>query len=364
MGIAPPPVPVVVGPRRSAALRTPLGRSPVGRPPSGSKVLAGRVKLVSPAPGYPAPTAPAPPPRLPAAPPPAPRGPPRAPVAASAAAFCDVIPERPPVKFCSRPVKLWVPLLRAWVGPLAASCSGWVAPWNKPCAAPMNDCSGSVAPETGAAACPAASPSADGACVALSAADWATVSTGSAGANPAGVIGGGVDTIELVSVFSAVAYVRPTFMFCGVKFPQYISSFATIAGVLQPQILLAYNAAVSSRLVWQTIAGITADLATVLASTAACPIATCFRQCAASCSSPRKLSSLPFMPYAAPPTPIHWLRVAPMFATDIPIDSSCWIASASQAAILATIVDGSLASRRAATLSGGPNHSGSGMSSC
>src|ERR1700722_9093456 len=96
MGIAPPPVAAVVGPRRSAALRTPLGRSPVGRPPSGSNVLAGRVKLVSPAPGYPAPTAPAPPPRLPAAPPPAPPSGPAGPAAAlsAAAAFGDPMPEK------------------------------------------------------------------------------------------------------------------------------------------------------------------------------------------------------------------------------------------------------------------------------
>ena len=106
----------------------------------------------------------------------------------------------------------------------------------------------------------------------------------------------GVDAIEPIKVFSTLAYVRPVFMFCGVKFPEYISSFAAIAGVLHPQILLAYSAAVSSRLVWQTIAGITADRATVLASTAAWPIAMCLRQWAANGCSPRKLSSLAFHP--------------------------------------------------------------------
>src|SRR5579875_110562 len=205
----------------------------------------------------------------------------------------------------------------------------------------------------------------DGNPPALLAADSAADSAGptaAAGDAPNGVIGWGVAAIAPISVFNVLEYVTPTPVFCP-QYSVYSPSSSAILGLSAPKThgLILISAVHSLRLATQTADGITDDLAIVLASTAACPMDTCLRQCAIIGASPAKFSSLPFSAEATPPRPIHCDMVAAMLAMDAPIDSSWLTRSEEHAAILATTVDGSLDSRSAATLSGGPNHKGSGI---
>ncbi|PQM45943.1 hypothetical protein C1Y40_03886 [Mycobacterium talmoniae] len=71
---------------------------------------------------------------------------------------------------------------------------------------------------------------------------------GAAGEAPIGATGGGTANAA-VNALSAPEYVSPTLELCGQCSPKYSMSRSMMAGVFCPRILLAINAAHSSRLV-------------------------------------------------------------------------------------------------------------------
>src|ERR1700743_811986 len=145
---------------------------------------------------------------------------------------------------------------------------------------------------------------------------------------------------------------------CGQSSPKYSVSRSTIAGVLMPRKFVAFNTAHSSRLVCETIEGMTDDWAIAKASTAAwvMPILWAVH--------PTKVCSPVFRPVLATreamaPSPCHCAAVAMALMLDRPAASSLLAVSVTQTRLLARTDAVLPASKVSAMTSGGPVHLGS-----
>src|SRR5215475_12404563 len=157
----------------------------------------------------------------------------------------------------------------------------------------------------------------------LCAAAWATAdpaAAGAAGEAPIGAMGGGTASAA-TSALSAPEYVQPTLELCGQCSPKYSVSRSTIAGVLIPRKLVAFNTAHSSRLVCDTNDGMTADCAIAKASTAACVMPTLCAVHPTRVCSPA-LSPVLATSEAIAPSPCHCAAVAIALIVDRPEASS------------------------------------------